>query len=139
MRETLKEIIVRNKDTISAIAAIVIFYLVLQLFGITCPIKFITGVSCPGCGMTRAWFSLLRFDISKAFYYHPLFFIPPFALIILMVKRKIKPSIYKALLYSIFIVFILTYIYRLIFGDGYVVSFNPQNSIFVKIYYLLFK
>ncbi|MCR5352830.1 MAG: DUF2752 domain-containing protein [Clostridiales bacterium] len=40
----------------------------------TWTIKYITGVSCPSCGMTRAYHCLFRFDFAGAFHYHPLFF-----------------------------------------------------------------
>ncbi len=33
----------------------------------------VTGVPCPGCGMTRAFLHLLKGDILHAFQYHPLF------------------------------------------------------------------
>ena len=33
--------------------------ILLYVTGIGCPIKFWTGVSCPGCGMTRAWLAAL--------------------------------------------------------------------------------
>ena len=37
-----------------------------------CPIAFMTGVACPGCGMTRAASALLRGDVDTALGYHPL-------------------------------------------------------------------
>ena len=40
---------------------------------IGCPIRVITGIPCPGCGMTRAFASLLHLDFARAFHYHPLF------------------------------------------------------------------
>ena len=43
---------------VSAIAVVVLLYLVLEGFGITCPIKFLTGISCAGCGMSRAWIAV---------------------------------------------------------------------------------
>jgi len=134
MANKLKQIFLNKKyhDAISAVAAVVIFYLILQLLGITCPIKFVTGVSCPGCGMTRAWLSLLHFDFAKAVYYHPLFFIPPLALVIFIFKSKIKPSIYKAFFICICAIFIIVYFYRQFYGDGYVVSFHPENNILTK-------
>lgn len=41
----------------------------LQLNG--CVFKRVTGVYCPGCGGTRAFFALLRLDLIKSFFYHP--------------------------------------------------------------------
>ena len=34
----------------------------------------VTGVFCPGCGATRAFFALLSFHPLKSLYYHPAFF-----------------------------------------------------------------
>lgn len=53
-----------------------------------CPIKFWTGVSCPGCGMTRAWVSALTLHFDLAFAYHPLFWtVPPLFALVLMRDR----------------------------------------------------
>jgi len=41
--------------------------------GVTvCPFALITGMACPGCGMTRAASSLIRGDLTTALGYHPL-------------------------------------------------------------------
>ena len=67
----------RRIEVITSVAAVVVLYVILESFGVTCPIKYITGISCAGCGMSRAWISLLHFNIHDAFMYHPLFFLPP--------------------------------------------------------------
>ena len=47
----------KKRQNISALFTIAVFYLILEsVFGITCPILFLTGISCAGCGMSRAWF-----------------------------------------------------------------------------------
>lgn len=38
----------------------------------TCPSRLFLGVPCPGCGMTRATWALLRFDLAEAVSLHPL-------------------------------------------------------------------
>ena len=44
-----------------AIAAILVFGGIMQaVFGSICPMRAITGLPCPGCGMTRAAISLIR-------------------------------------------------------------------------------
>ncbi len=40
-----------------------------------CPFAILTGVACPGCGMTRAAASLVRGDFGTAGSYHPMVFL----------------------------------------------------------------
>lgn len=54
-------------------AAVLLFAALLYLSPISCPILSITGVHCPGCGMTRALLSALRLDFAAAFSYHFMF------------------------------------------------------------------
>ena len=42
-----------------------------------CPFHHITGLDCPGCGMTRAAYWLAKGDVGIAVSYHP--FVLPFA------------------------------------------------------------
>ena len=49
--------------------------------GVPCIFFKITGLYCPGCGITRAIFSLMKFDIYQAFRYNMLIIILlPFAI-----------------------------------------------------------
>jgi hypothetical protein len=41
------------------------------LFG--CPFRLVTGIPCPGCGMTHAFLAAFRLDFAEAFRWHPLF------------------------------------------------------------------
>ena len=74
----------RRIEVITSVAAVVVLYVILESFGVTCPIKYITGISCAGCGMSRAWMAFLQLDIAKAFAYHPLFWLVPIAGIVLL-------------------------------------------------------
>ena len=121
-----------------AILAVVTLYIIFFVTGIGCPIKFITGISCAGCGMTRAYLSLLHLDFREAFHYHPLFWILPLFLIILYKKNRIKPSIYKILIYTIVVLFCIVYVYRLISNDNTVVVFRPQDGIVFRIIRLFY-
>ncbi len=51
--------------------------LLLYFLGAECIFKNFLGVSCPGCGMTRAFLSALRFDFFSAFKYHFMFWSMP--------------------------------------------------------------
>lgn len=123
----------KYKDILYPAAVIVFVYAVFHFVGIGCPIKFATGISCLGCGMTRAWVSVLKLDFAAAFYYHPLFMIPPIAIIVYFVKSKINIKIYKIIMLTMVIAFITIYMYRLIFTDGDIVVFEPQNNIIFRL------
>lgn len=63
---------------------ILILYSVLFHFGIVIPCVFheLTGLYCPGCGVTRMIFSLLKLDFYQAFRYNNLIFLfIPFILV----------------------------------------------------------
>lgn len=55
-----------------------------------CAVRNTTGFPCPGCGMTRAYLSLFSLNVKKAFFYHPLFILPFFLFLILLLQNKIK-------------------------------------------------
>jgi hypothetical protein len=51
--------------------------LVAYRFSFPCVWRYLFGVSCPGCGLTRAWLSALSGNLSGAFDYHPMFWSIP--------------------------------------------------------------
>ena len=120
------------REPVSAVAAVVLFYLVIEAAGVTCPIKFITGISCAGCGMSRAWLAFLRLDLHKAFYYHPLFFTPPLLLVVWLMKKHINERIYKGILFTIILLYVTIYVYRMLFSGGDIVVFRPQDNIIFR-------
>ena len=119
-----------RKELICAVTAVVVLYTAMESIGITCPIKFITGISCAGCGMSRAWIAFLQLDMAKAFEYHPLFWLPPIAVIVLLCKSKIN---IKLIIFTIILMFAIVYICRLIWSGDDVVVFEPQNNILFRI------
>ena len=122
-----------RQELICAVTAVVVLYTAMESIGITCPIKFITGISCAGCGMSRAWMAFLQLDIAKAFAYHPLFWLVPIAVIVLLCKSKINIKFYKIFMFTIAGAFVIVYLYRMFIGDGNVVVFEPQNNIVFRI------
>ena len=114
-----------------------IIYGILQFFGITCPIKFMTGISCPSCGMTRAYLSLLRLDFKSAYYYHPLFVLPALGLIIYIFRDKFSKKFLRAIEVSFVLVFLIVYVFRMMDPKDTIVVFRPYESIFYKIFIFL--
>lgn len=54
--------------------AAAVFVLVAVSFTVGCPFNRLTGLKCPGCGITRMILSLLRLDFKTAFFYNPAVF-----------------------------------------------------------------
>lgn len=126
-----------KKNIISYIKLILIFIAICMFLHFTkigCPIKFLTGISCPGCGMTRAWLSVLHFNFSDAFYYHPLFWIVPIVLLIEIFKEKIPKKLYKYLMFFNTTLILVVYIIRLLDNNNPIVSINIDRGVFFKIY-----
>lgn len=52
-----------------------------ETWPILCPFRFLTQLSCPGCGMGRACIALAQGNLAGAWHYHPFaFFLIPLAL-----------------------------------------------------------
>ncbi len=91
--------------------------LVLYVTGIGCPIKFWTGVSCPGCGMTRAWLAALsgRFDLAMA--YHPLFWMIPLIVVTAMFHERIPRRLYVGTLIVCMVALLAVWVTRMFMPD----------------------
>lgn len=117
------------------LSLIVIFVLViifLYITGIGCPIRFVSGISCPGCGLTRAWLAFLHLDIKGAFYYHPLFFLVPFIIVLVICKDRVNKRVYNILMCLIIMAYVIIYAIRLLQGSDIVV-FKPYDNILFRL------
>lgn len=103
------------------------YYLVTWFTG--CPVKYFLGISCPGCGMTRAWLSLLRFDLSGAFACHPLFWTAPFIAIAFLYEDQIDFRRYRWVLIGTAALFLTVYIVRLFYFPNSIVVWEPENGV----------
>lgn len=125
-----------KKDIKLAIIVITVVFIVygcLHLLGIGCPIKFITGVSCAGCGMTRACISAAHLDFGTAFYYHPLFpLLIPMGILFLLRDRLSKNQKNTALFFF-GAVFMIVYFIRMFDPSQDIVVFHPENGAFVRL------
>ena len=72
--------------------ALFVAWLALYLLDIGCIFRLMTGIPCPGCGMTRAWLAALRLDFAAAFAYHPLFWVVPIAFVLAFVREEVASS-----------------------------------------------
>ena len=123
-----------RKEQVTAVLAVALFYGALQLAGITCPIKYITGISCPGCGMTRAWLSLLlRGDLKAAFYYHPLFWILIPGVPLFLYRHRFSERTRKTVSYLLILLFFAVYAFRMASPGNTIVVFRPGDGLIGRI------
>ena len=102
-----------GKVLILVLLGLSIIFLFIKKFGeVTgsiCLIRGLTGVPCPSCGMSRAIISVINGDIITAFKFHPLFWLPFVALLLIVLKR----SFFKQILIGAIILIMLVYILRM--------------------------
>ena len=54
-----------------AVGLVYYIFVALTNVGIPCVFRLITGLQCPGCGVSRMLMALSRFDFISAFHYNP--------------------------------------------------------------------
>ena len=126
-----------GSDTVSwliAVGATVIIFAVMIAWGLPCPIKYMTGISCAGCGMTRAVLSAIGGEFSRAFYYHPLWFLVPIVAVILSVAKIMKKDrLFDVTLWGFAIAMLALWIVRLIDRNCTVVTVDFDASVWARV------
>lgn len=59
------------RPTVAILFVAAVYYSIMHVLGITCPISALFGVHCPACGSTRAILSLVRGDFDGYVGYNP--------------------------------------------------------------------
>ena len=120
----------KYKDLAILLGSVAVCYLFMSfVLGISCPLDYFFGLSCPGCGMTRAVMAALRFDFVAAFSFHPLWILllPTAGLLLLFYIKKQQRGFY-AVLWGFVTLMLIVYVYRLFFLRGDVVAFVPTDG-----------
>ena len=68
-----RRVVVKYSIILGVGVAYLIFFLCVG-FGIPCVFREITGLKCPGCGISKMFVSLARLDFAAAFRHNPLIF-----------------------------------------------------------------
>jgi len=106
----------QNKDRLITFGLIVVLVLIMYFFNIPCLFKKVFKIPCPGCGMTRAYISLLHLDFKKAFEYNPMFWSVPILFLIYIFDIKIFKKEWVNTLIGVLIIagFFVSWIYKLL-------------------------
>ena len=81
-----------------------------------CTFKQLTGVPCPGCGITRALVCLFKLDFVGAWSYNPMIYMHLlFVLLLVTVRKRIK--LMKALVCADLSIAVLVWLISIITGD----------------------
>ena len=64
-----------SRYAIAAAVFVAAYGVLFYCLDIGCVFLRITGIPCPGCGMTRAAMALMEYNFASAFYYHPAIYI----------------------------------------------------------------
>lgn len=135
MKRTRKNVIkpsnVQGQDII-AILGVVLIYSCLMTKGITCPIRYLTGISCVGCGMTRAWLCLIQLDFVGAMRYHPLFWLPVLVGLGFYFRRRIPKHLLQSGLVCIVLLATVVYFSRLVDPSNTVVVLQIEDGVIYK-------
>ena len=87
----------RSKN-IFILIILILFLLMIKLIPVTCLFWQVTGIYCPSCGMTRAFNSVMSFNLIEAFQYNilsiPLFLFIIITIIILLYEIFFNKWIY---------------------------------------------
>lgn len=129
----LFRLIVKNWSLFLGIGMVCVIY---TISGIGCPILYVTGIPCLGCGMSRALLCLLRLDFAGAIHYHPMSVLLPFLCGMWLYCFDKHNKAGQNIVLSIGVVmFIAVYLYRIFIIRDPVLSVDINNSFIYKIVY----
>lgn len=108
------------KDLKSKLIMTVIYICMLVVFWaleLPCFYKYFFHIPCPGCGMSHAFFELIKLNFKEALEYHPMIFFVPVLYLYFLFDGKLfknKPLNF-AVLYLILSGFLINYVLKMVF------------------------
>lgn len=123
---------IKRIGTLLAGVAVVTFLLVCY----RCPFDFLFGISCPGCGMTRAFWALADLDLKGAFHAHPLFPVVVVLAVGYLLEKagriRLAEKRRNGILITVCVLFIAVYLFRLWQGSD-IVRICPEEGMVFRL------
>ncbi len=101
------------RDLKTKIIITVSYFLILAVlyhFHVTCIFRKFLSFPCPGCGMTRAWVSVVQLDLGTAFNYHFMFWSIPILYLYFLFDGKLLKN--KKLNKAVFILIAVGFLFE---------------------------
>lgn len=110
------------------LAVAALCYLLFGVLGSGCLWWQTLGLPCPTCGMSRAWLCALSADFAGAFFWHPLFWIIPPLVLLLIFAGAERRWVQKSLIFCA-VLFAVVYLARmvLLFPHTAPMTVNPNG------------
>ena len=130
----MKEFLKKHSSLIQAILFVVVGVTVFFVFKLPCLSQYLFGVSCPGCGITRAFLAVFSGDIALAFKMHPFWIaLIPCVVVGFILHFTKKEKVFYIFTVSALVVYIGVWVVRLILGDS-VVAFDLESGAIYRLF-----
>lgn len=121
-----------KKAALPIVLLALLWYIPQIFFHHYCPMVLITGMPCPGCGLTRAFISLIKLDIASAIEYNPTIFLWIVFVLAAVYLRYVRGKSLKTLIVPLIVVYsvtIIVYIWRMkyMFPGKIPMVYEPDN------------
>ena len=116
--------------------SLILLFSLIALFYLTygCPIRLLSGIACPGCGMSRAILAAARLDFPAAFEMHPLVFLLPAAVTVFFLRKHIPKKLMTVLCISALILLTAVYAVRMSYPSD-VVYADFESGLIYRLFY----
>lgn len=120
------------------ILVLIVYVYIVNVTEIGCPYRFVFGIPCMGCGMTRAFFAVLKCDLSGAIRYHPLVLLLPVIFLLFIIHMSSNNDIKHKKIYKIgwgvvVVLFCIVYFIRLLILDDPIIKIQIKDGLIYKI------
>jgi len=144
LKKTARRLISHIRHNPTLWISLAVFSVVAWLLTSTsCTLRAITGLPCPGCGLTRGLLAALRGDLAEAFRMHPLFWLAPVILLAVLALLVFWPDLLNSraanhVWLALAGLFIGVYLVRMIlyFPTAEPLTYNPL-SVFGRLWGLI--